>query len=80
MNGPLAPDRLVAIGTADITVEAAQAPWDYIPLVRIVAGAGGALVDWAGRELLLTPGAVKMDVVAVGDSRMVEPVSELLCG
>jgi fructose-1,6-bisphosphatase/inositol monophosphatase family enzyme len=75
---------LLALGTADVVVEARQAPWDYLPLVPIVAGAGGALVGWDGGTLRLTgtqPGSswAPLDVVAVGDPSLLPEVCGLLC-
>jgi histidinol phosphatase-like enzyme (inositol monophosphatase family) len=72
---------VLAAGCADIVVEALQWPWDYIPLIPIVSGAGGALVGWDGSELMLDrSGPSKTSVVAVGDKDMLPEVVSMLGG
>ena len=44
---------LLAAGHIDLVAEASLKPWDCLPLVPIVAGAGGVMSDWAGRPLAL---------------------------
>jgi len=36
-------------------VEADLKPYDYMALVPIIAGAGGVVTDWAGRQLTWQP-------------------------
>ena len=44
---------LLASGHIDIVVEASMNPYDYLPLVPIVNGAGGVVSDWCGEPLSL---------------------------
>ena len=39
---------LLALGTIDLVVEGQLAPYDILPLITIVEGAGGVVSDWAG--------------------------------
>jgi len=41
---------LVATGRADIMLDCGLKPWDALPLIPILRGAGGAFVDWEGRS------------------------------
>lgn len=58
---------LLATGFVDLVCEATMQPYDYLPLVRVVEGAGGAISDWSGRPLSL---ASDGRVIAAGDPRM----------
>ena len=42
---------LLAIGFADLVVEAQLKPYDFCPIVPIVEGAGGRMTDWQGAAL-----------------------------
>ncbi len=42
---------LLASGHIDLVIEAGLQPYDYLPLVPVVDGAGGIITDWAGRPL-----------------------------
>jgi inositol-phosphate phosphatase/L-galactose 1-phosphate phosphatase/histidinol-phosphatase len=42
---------LLALGFVDLMVEASLQPYDYLPLVAIVEGAGGVITDWGGKTL-----------------------------
>lgn len=44
---------LLAAGCIDVVAEASLKPWDCLPLVPIVAGAGGVMTTWAGEPLSL---------------------------
>ncbi len=55
---------LLALGHADLVVEASPKPFDYAALVPVVEGAGGIITDWAGEPLTL---ASDGRVVAAGD-------------
>ncbi|HTI69423.1 MAG TPA: histidinol-phosphatase [Candidatus Limnocylindria bacterium] len=39
---------LVATGWADIMADPIMNPWDYLPVVPIIEGAGGKITDWHG--------------------------------
>jgi inositol-phosphate phosphatase/L-galactose 1-phosphate phosphatase/histidinol-phosphatase len=58
---------LLALGTADLVVEAAMQPFDYLALVPVVEGAGGRVTGWAGEPLgIVSAGRV----LAAGDARL----------
>ena len=42
---------LLASGYIDIVAEKLTAPHDYLPLIKIVEGAGGIMTDWEGNTL-----------------------------
>ncbi len=42
---------LLAAGFVDLVVDGTMMPYDYLPLVPIVTGAGGLITDWEGREI-----------------------------
>ena len=42
---------LLASGYIDIVAERLTAPHDYLPLIKIVEGAGGTMTDWEGKKL-----------------------------
>ena len=44
---------LLASGYVDIVAEKLSAPHDYLPLIKIVEGAGGVMTDWDGNGLSL---------------------------
>jgi len=45
---------MVASGWIDIALDAGTQPYDYMALVPVVTGAGGAMTDWTGQPLSLT--------------------------
>jgi len=47
------PHMLVAMGHADICIDYDLQPYDYLPLVPIIKGAGGVITDWSGAPLTL---------------------------
>jgi histidinol phosphatase-like enzyme (inositol monophosphatase family) len=47
---------LLASGCIDLVIEAALQPYDFLPLVPIIEGAGGVITDWEGRALTLASG------------------------
>ena len=70
---------LLALGHADVVVEADLGPYDYLAIAPVVAGAGGKMTDWRGRELRANYDAVRRrhsveglarEVVAAGDARV----------
>ncbi|GHC12263.1 histidinol-phosphatase [Cerasicoccus arenae] len=40
---------LVATGRADIMIDPILAPWDLLPLVPVIRGAGAMITDWQGQ-------------------------------
>ncbi|NIR31234.1 MAG: histidinol-phosphatase [Gammaproteobacteria bacterium] len=67
---------LLAGGWVDLVVEADLAPYDYLSHVPVVAGAGGVVTDWQGRNLDLSLGAAR--IVACGDPVLHARTLELL--
>jgi len=57
----------LAMGFADIIVEADLDTHDYLALIPVIEGAGGIITDWAGRTL--TPNS-DGQVIAAGDRRV----------
>lgn len=47
---------LLASGYCDLVVESGLEPYDYLPLIPVVTGAGGWITDWKGRPLGLNSG------------------------
>lgn len=41
---------LLASGWADVMVDPIMNPWDLLPLIPVVEGAGGKITDWQGRR------------------------------
>jgi myo-inositol-1(or 4)-monophosphatase len=41
---------LVASGQADVMADPVMNPWDLLPLVPIIRGAGGVITDWQGND------------------------------
>ena len=66
---------MVATGFLDLVVECGLVEYDYLGLVPIVAGAGGRVTDWQGRELRMGSGD---RVIAAGDPRLHEIALSLL--
>ena len=66
---------LLALGFADLVIEATMGVYDYLPLVAVVEGAGGIITDWAGRPLGLESDG---QVLAAGDARAHAAAMELL--
>ena len=42
---------LLASGHCDLVLETGLQPYDYLPVVQVVRGAGGVITDWHGAEL-----------------------------
>ena len=42
---------MLASGYIDIVAERLTAPHDYLPLIKVVEGAGGIMTDWEGKKL-----------------------------
>jgi inositol-phosphate phosphatase/L-galactose 1-phosphate phosphatase/histidinol-phosphatase len=68
---------LLAMGFADLVVEADLKPYDYMALVPIVKGAGGYMTDWKGQPLRFTADSAKIErgdyqgeVIAAGDANV----------
>jgi myo-inositol-1(or 4)-monophosphatase len=59
---------LLASGFVDLVVEADLAPYDCLPLVPVVTGAGGRITDWSGAELRF--GADRVEVAAAASHEL----------
>lgn len=58
---------LLAMGFADLVVEASLQPYDFMALVPVIEGAGGVVGDWQGEPLGIGSAG---QVVAAGDARV----------
>ena len=66
---------LLALGQIDLIAEADLKPWDWVPLVPIIEGAGGRMVGWNGGELHL---GCDGRVLAAGDPALLAGAVRLL--
>jgi inositol-phosphate phosphatase/L-galactose 1-phosphate phosphatase/histidinol-phosphatase len=68
---------LVALGFADIVIEADLKPYDFGPMLPIIEGAGGLATDWQGAPLGLSSDG---RVLIAGDKRTHSDALALLRG
>ncbi|VDC20177.1 histidinol-phosphatase [Pseudogemmobacter humi] len=68
---------LLASGHCDLVVETGLQPFDFLPLVQVVQGAGGVITDWDGRPLGLTSAG---DVIAAATPALHEAALKHLAG
>ncbi len=66
---------MLAFGQIDLVVEAGLKPYDILPLIPIIEGAGGIVTTWEGGDP--REGG---SVIAAGDARMHEAAMKLLSG
>ncbi len=66
---------MLASGQIDLVIESGLKPYDILPLVPIIEGAGGIVTNWKGR-----PVCEDGDVLASGDRRIHEAALRLLNG
>ncbi|WP_424934331.1 inositol monophosphatase family protein [Amaricoccus macauensis] len=52
---------LLASGHCDLVIEKGLEPYDFLPLVQVIRGAGGVITDWEGKDLRV---GSKGDVIA----------------
>ncbi len=64
---------MLAGGTVDAVVEASLQPFDILPLVPIIEGAGGKVTDWQGN-----PPPDSGQILATGDARLHDEILGLL--
>ncbi|MEW6703196.1 MAG: histidinol-phosphatase [Bacteroidota bacterium] len=61
---------LVATGYADIMIDAIMNPWDLLPLIPIIRGAGGTITDYYGADplkgnsIVATCGEIHSEVIS----------------
>ena len=65
----------IASGRIDLGLDVAFDPFDYLALVPVIEGAGGAITDWAGAPLTLDSGD---RFLAAGDPRIHAQALEIL--
>lgn len=68
---------LLASGHCDLVVETGLEPYDYLPLVPVIEGAGGCLTDWKGNPLGLNSNG---RVVAAGSRPLLDAAIRVLGG
>jgi inositol-phosphate phosphatase / L-galactose 1-phosphate phosphatase / histidinol-phosphatase len=68
---------MVATGFLDVVIEQGLGIYDYMALVPVVEGAGGAIADWQGQAL--TTGS-SGEVVAAGSRRVLDQAISLMNG
>lgn len=62
---------MVAAGRADAMLDARMAPWDILPLIPIIRGAGGTITTWTGGDpvkgdsCVAASGALHAEVVTI---------------
>ncbi len=66
---------MLAAGHLDLVIESGLKPYDIVPLIPIIEGAGGIVTSWDGG-----PATQGGSVVACGDKRLHASVIELLRG
>lgn len=64
---------MVAAGYVDLVIEAGLKPYDVLPLIPIIEGAGGIVTDWTGG-----PAANGGRIIAAGDKRVHAQALKLL--
>ena len=66
---------MLAAGHVDLVIECGLKPYDVIPLIPIISGAGGVITTWDGGSA--TAGG---RIVAAGDTRVHEAAMKVLNG
>ncbi|XP_078429194.1 inositol monophosphatase family protein [Wolffia australiana] len=73
---------LLATGFVDLVVESGLKPYDILPLIPVIEGAGGVITDWTGFnvhwEASPESKPKSFNVVAAGDPRLHRQVLDLL--
>jgi inositol-phosphate phosphatase / L-galactose 1-phosphate phosphatase / histidinol-phosphatase len=71
------PYAQLASGQVDAVVDYNLQPYDFLPVVPVVEGAGGVITDWEGRRLSLQSGG---RVVAAASAEIHQSLLEILGG
>ena len=66
---------MLAAGHVDLVIETELKPYDILPLIPIIAGAGGIVTTWDGG-----PPTAGGRIIAAGDRRMHEAAMKVLSG
>lgn len=65
---------LLASGYVDLVIESGLKPYDFLPLIPVIEGAGGVITDWKGNQLhweaSANAPATSFNVVASGDKKV----------
>ncbi|XP_073124813.1 bifunctional phosphatase IMPL2, chloroplastic [Henckelia pumila] len=65
---------LLASGYVDLVIESGLKPYDFLPLIPVIEGAGGVITDWKGSQLHWEASsnapATSFNVVAAGDKNV----------
>lgn len=73
---------LLASGFVDLVIESGLKPYDFLSLVPVIEGAGGAITDWEGKQLHWEASSdstpASYNVVAAGDKQLHQQVLNLL--
>ena len=67
----------VASGWADIMCDPVLEPWDLLPVVPVMRGAGAIVTDWQGQDLCFTQGNVTRSALAAHPTLHAEAVKAL---
>lgn len=65
---------MLAAGFVDAVIECRLQPYDILPLIPIIEGAGGKVTDWSGNPV------ASGNVVVTGDPRLHDRILRLLAG
>lgn len=72
---------LLASGLCDLVVETGLEPYDYLPVVQVVRGAGGVITDWSGAPLgIESSGDVLAAATPELHAQMLEKLRNLIPG
>ena len=66
---------MLAAGHVDLVIETELKPYDILPLIPIIAGAGGVVTAWDGG-----PPQAGGRIIAAGDKRVHEAAMKMLKG
>ncbi|KAJ0801211.1 putative phosphoric monoester hydrolase [Helianthus annuus] len=73
---------LLASGHVDLVVESGLKPYDFLSLIPVIEGAGGAITDWNGNHLSWEASsnsqATSFNVVAAGDKQLLQQALDCL--
>ncbi|XP_043712741.1 bifunctional phosphatase IMPL2, chloroplastic-like [Telopea speciosissima] len=65
---------LLASGFVDLVIESGLKPYDFLSLIPVIEGAGGAITDWSGHPLYWEASSdsqvTSFNVVAAGDKQL----------
>jgi myo-inositol-1(or 4)-monophosphatase len=65
---------MLAAGQIDLVIETELKPYDILPLIPVIVGAGGIVTGWDGRPPLTSDGRI----VVAGDKRVHQAALDML--